>query len=100
MTPELQRTVGRLEYEVEEGLFTRGAQVVVEVHGERLLDIALGDNGLGQPMEPEHLFRIYCTIKPIGAFAIARLIDAGSVALDDPLEQWLPNCRALADGVT
>jgi CubicO group peptidase (beta-lactamase class C family) len=100
MTTELHRTVGRLEYEVEEGLFTRGAQVVIEVHGERLLDVALGDNGLGHPMEPEHLFRIYCTIKPITAVAIARLIDTGAVALDDPLEPWLPNCRGLTDGVT
>jgi CubicO group peptidase (beta-lactamase class C family) len=100
MNADFSRTVGRLEYEIEDGLFTRGAQVVVEVDGDRLLDVALGDNGLGAAMEPEHVFRIYCTIKPIIAFAVARLVEAGSITLDDPLEQWLPNCRALTDGVT
>jgi CubicO group peptidase (beta-lactamase class C family) len=100
MNENFDRTVSRLEYEIEDGLFTRGAQVVVEVDGSRVLDVALGDNGLGAPMEPEHIFRIYCTMKPIVAFAMARLVEAGAITLDDPLEPWLPNCRALTDGVT
>jgi CubicO group peptidase (beta-lactamase class C family) len=100
MNEDFSRTVGRLEYEIEDGLFTRGAQVVVEIDGERVLDVALGDNGLGAAMEPTHIFRIYCTMKPVIAFAMGRLVEAGAITLDDPLEPYLPNCRALTDGVT
>ena len=62
---DFPRTRERLEYELEDGGFTRGAKVVVEVAGERLLDIAVGDNGLGAPLTPEHILRVYCTIKPL-----------------------------------
>ncbi len=97
---EFERTLERLEMELEQGMFTRGAQVCVHVDGERVLDLALGDAGTGAPMTPEHILRVYCTIKPFLAVAVARLVEQGAVDLDEPLEAHLPNVASLADGVT
>jgi CubicO group peptidase (beta-lactamase class C family) len=94
------RTHDRLEYELDEGLFTRGAQVVVDVGGERLLDVALGDNGLGTSVTSDHVFRVYCTIKPLLAVLVARLVEDGACALDEPLVAHLPEMRCLEGGVT
>jgi CubicO group peptidase (beta-lactamase class C family) len=96
----LPRTTERLELQLADGLFTRGVQMTVTVAGERIFDIALGDAGTGTPMSPEHIFRVYCTIKPFLAVAVARLVDDGVLALDDPVEKRLPGFAALRDGVT
>jgi CubicO group peptidase (beta-lactamase class C family) len=74
--------------------------MAVDVGGERVLDLALGDAGTGVTMTPEHLFRVYCTIKPVLAIAVARLVDEGTLDLDEPVEQRLPGFVALRDGVT
>src|SRR3954471_14914914 len=84
-------TVERLEAEIEEGLFTRGAQVCVSVADEVVLDIALGEDGLGPPMQVDTVFRVYCTIKPVTAIAVANLVDAGLVDLDRPLSDVMPS---------
>ncbi len=97
---DFTRTRERLEYELEDGGFTRGAQVVVDVDGARVLDLAVGDNGLGAPLVPEHIFRVYCTIKPILAVVVAQLVEAGVVTLDEPLSETLPDMRALEGGAT
>jgi CubicO group peptidase (beta-lactamase class C family) len=97
---DFARTRERLEQQLEDGLFTRGVQMAVDVGGERVLDVALGDAGTGQPMSTEHIFRVYCTIKPFLAVAIARLVEDGTLSLDEPLEPRLPAVVALANGVT
>jgi CubicO group peptidase (beta-lactamase class C family) len=97
---DFERTIERLEMELEQGMFTRGAQVTVHVAGERVLDLALGDAGLGAPMTPEHILRVYCTIKPFLAVIVARLVELGAVTLDEPLAARLPHIASLADGVT
>ncbi|MDQ6696703.1 MAG: beta-lactamase family protein [Actinomycetota bacterium] len=93
-------TLERLEAEIEEGLFTRGAQVCVSVGDEVVLDIALGEDGLGRPMRVDTLFRVYCTIKPVTALAVANLVDAGLIDLDQPLSETLPSVEAVRGGVT
>ncbi len=97
---DFARTHRRLAYELEDGGFTRGAQVVVEVQGSRLLDVAVGDNGLGADLTPDHIFRVYCTVKPLLAVLMARLVEAGVVTLDEPLAEQLPDMRSLDGGVT
>jgi len=97
---EFTRTRDRLQYELDEGLFTRGVQVAVDVGGERVLDMASGDNGLGATMTPEHIFRVYCTIKPLLAVLVARLVEDGAFTLDEPLAERLPGMRCLEGGVT
>ena len=51
-------------------------------------------------MTPDTLFRVYCTIKPVAALAVANLVDAGLVDLDRPLSESLPSMEALRGGVT
>jgi CubicO group peptidase (beta-lactamase class C family) len=94
------RTRERLTYELDDGGFTRGAQVVVEVEGERLLDVAVGDNGLGAPLTPEHILRVYCTIKPLLTIIVAQLVEDGTVSLDEPLSERLPDMKSLEGGTT
>jgi CubicO group peptidase (beta-lactamase class C family) len=97
---DFARTLERLEYELEEMQFTRGAQVAVDYRGERVFDVGLGDAGFGDTVTQEHLFRVYCTIKPVLAVAVAKLVDAGALDLDEPLEPRLPDVTLLRNGVT
>src|SRR5262249_25789183 len=100
MNDDFPRTLERLQLELDQGMFTRGTQMVAEVDGERVLDIAMGDAGTGEDMTPEHIFRVYCTIKPILAGQVARLVESGVVTLDQPLEPHLPEFAGVTDGVT
>jgi CubicO group peptidase (beta-lactamase class C family) len=96
--PDFSRTLERLEYELEDE-FTPGVQMTVEVSGQRVLDIACGDNGTGGELTPETMFRVYCTAKPFLALAIARLTESGVIKLDAHLdERW--NFASVAGGVT
>jgi CubicO group peptidase (beta-lactamase class C family) len=94
----LPRTTELLEDEIEEGLFTRGAQVAVHLDGVGGGSLALGDDGRGQPVEHDTVFRVYCTIKPVAVLAIGRLVADGTLDLDAALDEWLPSYRVLADG--
>jgi CubicO group peptidase (beta-lactamase class C family) len=94
----LERTAELLESEIEEGLFTRGAQVAVNLAGVGQATLALGDDGRGGQVEDDTVFRVYCTIKPVTVLAIARLVDDGTLELDEPLRERLPMYRVLDDG--
>ncbi len=94
----MERTIEVLAEEVDDGIFTRGAQLAVMVGGETRLSIAFGDSGTGTPATPGTLMRVYCTIKPLASIAIARQVDARRLDLDEPLADRLPNVQALADG--
>ena len=83
---------------IAEGWFTRGAQVSIRQDGEEVLSWTGGDAGNGSPMTEGTLCRVYCTIKPITAVAVARQVDAGTLDLDEPLRDRLPGFAALADG--
>ncbi len=97
---DFPRTRERLEYELDDGGFTRGAQVVVEVAGERLLDLAVGDDGLGAPLTPEHILRVYCTIKPLLTIIVAQLVEDETISLDEPISERLPDMRSVGGGTT
>jgi CubicO group peptidase (beta-lactamase class C family) len=97
---DFPRTTERLEHELDERLFTRGAQMTVTIAGERVFDVALGDAGTGADATPDHVFRVYCTIKPVLAVAVAQLVDDGVLDLDEPIASRLPSVQALSDGVT
>jgi CubicO group peptidase (beta-lactamase class C family) len=95
-----EHTMTRLAEQLDDGLLTRGVQIAVEIAGERVLDVAMGDNGMGDRMTVENVFRVYCTIKPVTALGIATLVERKRVGLDDPLELFLPDFEILAGGVT
>jgi CubicO group peptidase (beta-lactamase class C family) len=96
--PAFPRTRAFLEREIDEGLFSRGAQVHIAVDGEPVLDVALGSAGLGQDVSAETIFKVYCSIKPVTTLAVAHLVDAGRVDLDEPLQAVLPGFKVLARG--
>lgn len=97
---EFARTRERLEYELYEDEFTRGIQMVVEISGRRVLELAEGDDGTGRPLSTSTVLRVYCTTKPILAVAIARLVEMGVIDLDEPLERRWGDVRAVAGGAT
>jgi CubicO group peptidase (beta-lactamase class C family) len=46
--------------------------------------------GAGDAIRPDTLFRIASTTKPVTAVVAMSLVDDGTLALDDPVERWLP----------
>jgi CubicO group peptidase (beta-lactamase class C family) len=80
----------RLQIHVDRGdvpgivaLVARGTDVHVEVLGSP----ALGDPA---PLRRDAIFRIASLSKPIGAAGAMALVDDGVLALDDPVEQFVP----------
>jgi CubicO group peptidase (beta-lactamase class C family) len=69
---------------------TQHGQVHVMVAGSA----TLGDPGtpgdLGTPMRRDSIFRVASLSKPITGVAAMLLIEDGAMALDDPVERWLP----------
>lgn len=79
-----------LESQVERGilpgavaLVARGGTVEVEACG--FLDLERS-----APMTRETIFRLASVSKPITAAGVMLLVDDGLVALDDPIDRWLP----------
>ncbi|MFC9497415.1 beta-lactamase family protein [Streptomyces sp. NBC_01474] len=64
-------------------LVARGDRVEVETAGSAAL-------GGGSPMARDSIFRIASITKPITAAAVMMLVDEGRIALDDPVDLWLP----------
>ncbi|MBV9336574.1 MAG: beta-lactamase family protein, partial [Solirubrobacterales bacterium] len=64
-------------------LVVRDSRVEVEAVG-------FADLEAHTPMMRESIFRIASITKPITAAAVMMLVDDGEMALDDPVEQWLP----------
>ncbi|MFE5990953.1 serine hydrolase domain-containing protein [Streptomyces sp. NPDC056453] len=64
-------------------LVARGDRVEVEIAGSAAL-------GGGSPMARDSIFRIASITKPITAAAVMMLVDEGRIALDDPVDRWLP----------
>ena len=52
----------------------------------------------GPPVQRDSLFRIASTTKPVTAVATLALAEEGKLALDEPVDRWLPElagCRVL-----
>jgi len=64
-------------------LLARGEQVEVQAVGAAAVGGAV-------PMARDSIFRIASITKPITAAAVMMLVDDGRVALEDPVERWLP----------
>jgi len=65
------------------GLVARGDQVEVRAVGSVDLEGTA-------PMARDSIFRIASITKPIVAAAVMVLVDDGRIALDDPVDRWLP----------
>jgi len=66
--------------------------VVLLARGDEVHVDAIGCAAFGsaQPMRRDTLFRIASMTKPIVAAATMMLVEDGKLALDDPVERWLP----------
>ena len=67
--------------------------VTVVVNRDRTLHLectGLADIASGRPMTADTLFWIASMTKPVTGTAIAMLIDEGKVAIDDPVERYVP----------
>ena len=65
------------------GLVARGDRVDVKVVGSV-------DAAGTSPMARDSIFRIASITKPITAAAVMMLVEDGRIALDDPVDRWLP----------
>ena len=66
--------VDRLDREAAEGLFHTAAQLVVEVAGETVLNLAVGRTHRHFPFRTDTLSALYCTAKPLIAVAVLALV--------------------------
>lgn len=82
----LRERVDRGEVAGLVALVARHDAVHVEVIGVR-------DLGSGSPMTRDTLFRIASMTKPILAAAAMILAEEARIALDDPVERWLPELK-------
>ena len=57
--------------------------------------VGFADVAAGRPMKTDALFWIASQSKPITAAALMMLVDEGKVKLDDPVEKFLPEFKAL-----
>jgi CubicO group peptidase (beta-lactamase class C family) len=72
-----------LDSEVADGLFGTGGQVYASVEGDVVVDVALGVDGLGEPVDRSTLFAVYCAGKPVVALAVGCLVDDGELSFGD-----------------
>ena len=74
-------------------VYRAGAIAAVDCVGQRDIEGA-------QPMQRDTLFRIASMTKPVTSVAALMLIEEGRLALEDPIERWLPEfagARVLRD---
>ncbi|MGI8665401.1 MAG: serine hydrolase domain-containing protein [Jatrophihabitans sp.] len=88
---ELELTAVRrlLDAEIERGVET-GVQLSIS-HGGQVQELAVGDNGTGQPITADTYVPWTCSSKPLGALAFAQAWDAGVVELDTRVVEVLPD---------
>lgn len=88
-THRLPTTSALLREGISEGLHI-GAQLHVTWGAEVAADVAVGESRPGVAMTPDTLMVWMSACKPIGAVAIAQLLEAGKLVLDDPVAKFLP----------
>lgn len=78
-----------------------GGVILVAQGGDLLYRRAFGlaDREQGRPMAEDAIFRLSSVTKPIVAAAAMALVEAGRIALDDPVNKFIPEFRPkLIDG--
>lgn len=77
-----------------------GAVVAVAREGGPAIVLAHGAAADGQPLTPETLFPVASITKLATALTVLRMVDSGTLGLDDPLTAYLPDAAAAGAGVT
>ena len=103
-TPELTPILADIRPALERAVQAHGLPgVVVAVargEGPAAAAAAVGADGRGQPLGPEALMTIASVTKLATALAALRLVDAGTLAPDDPLARHMPEAAAARAGIT
>ncbi|UVK46860.1 SDR family oxidoreductase [Mesorhizobium sp. AR07] len=70
-----------------------GCVVLVSERGRIVFDRAAGlaDREVGRPMKMDTPFRYASVTKPFTTMAALKLIEAGALSAEDPVEKWLPD---------
>lgn len=80
-----------------------GTVVLVARDGKVVYHRAAGlaDREAGRPMREDAVFRFSSVTKPFVSVAVMKLVEDGTLRLDDPVTKWLPDFKPkLADGTT
>jgi CubicO group peptidase (beta-lactamase class C family) len=74
-----------------------GAVILVSHNGETIMHSAYGHQDLDDNivMDTSSIFRIYSMTKPVTSLAVMMLVERDSIALDDPIEMYLPELKNL-----
>jgi CubicO group peptidase (beta-lactamase class C family) len=81
---------------VAAGEIAGAVTVVVDRDGILHLEsTGVADLASGRPMKPDTLFWIASMTKPVTGAAVAMLIDEGKIAVDDPVEKYVPEFATL-----
>ena len=83
-----------LESFVREGEVPGAVALVARGDGVEVAAVGFADAEQTAAMAPDSIFRIASITKPITAAAVMMLVDDGRIALDDPVERWLPELAA------
>ncbi|MBL9158442.1 MAG: beta-lactamase family protein [Verrucomicrobiales bacterium] len=80
---------------VERGELAGAVALVTDAKGTLSVEcVGWADVEAKRPMTPDTLFWIASESKPMTAVAVMMLVDEGKIALDDPVEKYLPEFRA------
>lgn len=80
-----------------------GTVVLVARDGKVVYHRAAGlaDREAGRPMREDAVFRFSSVTKPFVSVAVMKLVEDGTLRLDEPVTRWLPDFKPkLADGTT
>jgi CubicO group peptidase (beta-lactamase class C family) len=74
-----------------------GAVILVARNGEMIMHNAYGHQDLDDNivMDTSSIFRIYSMTKPVTSLAAMMLVERDSIALDDPIEMYIPELKNL-----
>ncbi|MBN9007738.1 MAG: beta-lactamase family protein [Rhizobiales bacterium] len=97
----LDRITAFFDTEVASGRIP-GAVVLIQQHGKQIYMKTFGmrDVATKSPMTPDALFALHSMTKPITSVAAMMLVDAGKMALDDPIAKYIPSFAGVQVGVT
>jgi CubicO group peptidase (beta-lactamase class C family) len=100
-SPEkLERITAFFDNEVATGKLP-GAVILVQQHGRPLYLKSFGkrDVTTGVAMTPDTIFALHSMTKPITSLAAMMLVDAGKLALSDPVSKYIPSFSNVRVGI-
>ena len=90
----IQRLGGLIQRHIDDGKLA-GASVLIGRHGKtaHFKTFGMADIDKNMPVQPDTIFRIASMTKPVASVAVLQLIDEGSVLLNAPIEEYLPEFK-------